>query len=243
MHLPPAQPPIWFTPELVLPPGARVVVLDDDTSIHLIWDQRFKAAFGDSVLHLSTPDELQEFAHANKAPALYLIDYELLGFTTNGLQLIGHLRIKESAVLVTSRAEELDVQNACLRLEVKLLPKNIAGFIPLRVAVPAIQYHAVLLDDDNLTHKSWTMTAKIKKKRIRTFLTPPDLLNRLGEIDTSTAIHIDFELNAEMSAEEVARELYQRGYQNLFLATGHRPEVLPLNPWVRDVVGKDFPDA
>jgi signal transduction histidine kinase len=37
-----ALPPHWFVPELIVPEGSTVVVLDDDSSIHQIWTGRFE---------------------------------------------------------------------------------------------------------------------------------------------------------------------------------------------------------
>src|SRR5206468_1552475 len=41
VRLPRAETPCWFVPRLELRPGAAVVVLDDELSMHQLWAERF----------------------------------------------------------------------------------------------------------------------------------------------------------------------------------------------------------
>jgi len=127
--LPCAHPPSWFVQEIKLSANTPVVVLDDDPSIHQIWSRRLE-----SVQHLSTPQQLRDWIQGNPAAAqtaLYLMDYELQGFQETGLSLIEEYHLQQRSILVTSRFEEPKILAACQRLRVRLIPKGMAGFVPI----------------------------------------------------------------------------------------------------------------
>jgi signal transduction histidine kinase len=139
IRLPRATPPAWFIPELNLRAGVPVVVVDDDSSMHQGWAQRFRSLSLDkekiNVVHLSTPAELLLWHEANgDKPATYLVDYEFLGFRRTGLDLIRDLHLEAEAILVTSRYDEPAVRELCEEVPVRLIPKGRAAFVPIRVA-------------------------------------------------------------------------------------------------------------
>jgi hypothetical protein len=142
--LPKVAAPAWFVNELAFVPGSTIAVLDDDESIHRIWRGHAESAhlsdYSIKLLHLSTPAELRDICKDNtetvrpgKDATTYLVDYELLGFNETGLDLIEELGIAAQSSLVTSRYEEPAIRERCLRLKVRLIPKGIAGFVPIRV--------------------------------------------------------------------------------------------------------------
>ncbi|MBI3566377.1 MAG: hypothetical protein HY079_14370 [Elusimicrobia bacterium] len=139
LRLPLTPPPAWFLPHLELRPGGGVVVLDDDPSIHQVWQERLTASGASGNLRIShffRAAELRDWARTKPSlarDAVYLVDYELEGERTTGLDLIAELGLADRAVLVTSRADERAVVETCLRLGVKLLPKSSAAFLPLAI--------------------------------------------------------------------------------------------------------------
>ncbi|MBI2346506.1 MAG: hybrid sensor histidine kinase/response regulator [Deltaproteobacteria bacterium] len=163
LRLPAAEPPAWFVPVLTLRDGMTVIVVDDDQSIHDIWDGRFAAVRQQlpqfTVQHFTTAEETVRW-HAQQSAAplhcLYLVDYELIGQPANGLALIEQLQIQQQAILVTSRYEEPAIRQKCAVLGVRLIPKGLAGFVPIRVQEmedPPSQVHVprlLLLNDDPL---------------------------------------------------------------------------------------------
>jgi anti-sigma regulatory factor (Ser/Thr protein kinase) len=134
--LPRAEAPAWFLSSLDLTRGSKVVVLDDDDSIHEVW----RARLGMDVEVLSFFDaQLLVEAHQRGLRAdRYLIDYELLNQKWNGLQVIRTLEIQDYAVLVTSHLE-VDVVAVCLDTSIKLLPKSMAKDVPLALQDSAAQ--------------------------------------------------------------------------------------------------------
>jgi signal transduction histidine kinase len=141
LRLPRAPAPAWFVPRLRLSPGSDVVVLDDDPSIHDVWDARFAAArleaHGVRARHFSTARELRRWAGQDaraRARALFLVDHELAAEPETGLDLLRSLGLEERGILVTGRAEESAVLEACAALGVRLIPKSAVASVPIDVA-------------------------------------------------------------------------------------------------------------
>lgn len=252
--LPKARPPEWFVSVLELDPDGTVVVLDDDTSIHQVWQGRFESlqtkAHGIEVLHFSTPAEARGWARDNPAKAraaLYLTDYEFIGHKETGLGLVEALDIGERSILITSRFEEKHILAECRRLMVRMIPKGLAGFVPIevkaRLPLPQTGVVAVLLDDDALVHMTWKVAAKSKDVSLATFRDSKEFLAAVERFPKATAIYLDSELGGGVRGEDIARDLHAQGFTNLHLTTGHAPETLPAMPWIKQVLGKEPPWA
>ena len=88
------------------------------------------------MLHFSTEAQLQDWFRENKdqtRDSLFLIDYELAAGSRNGLEIIELLNLRENSVLVTSRFEEEPIRRICRELSVRVIPKSLAGFVPITV--------------------------------------------------------------------------------------------------------------
>jgi len=139
ISLPKATPPCWFVEKVFLTSGRQVVVLDDDLNIHNLWEKRFVDLFGSNhgikVVHLSNPDQLEDFLRLGKSKemCLYLIDYEFAGTRVSGLELIQKFRLEQLAILVTSRSEDKEVLSFCERFGIRLIPKGMVGFVPIEL--------------------------------------------------------------------------------------------------------------
>jgi signal transduction histidine kinase len=136
--LPRKPSPKWFVPELKLSENSTVIIMDDDASVHQIWKGRFESVGSNKVnlIHFTTAADLKEFYRKNFSEldhAVFLMDYEISKNFENGLDLIEQLGISDSAILVTSRFEEKHIRERCDRLNVKLIPKSMSGFIPIFV--------------------------------------------------------------------------------------------------------------
>ncbi len=127
--LPAVAPPAWFVENLAIPENATVVVLDDDRTIHEVWQRRLRRQ-DRRVLHMTSPVELGAYLTKSEA-AQFLVDYEIVGSPENGLQVIQRLGISKKSVLVTSHAGDVSLQERCQALGVRLLPKSIVSYIPI----------------------------------------------------------------------------------------------------------------
>jgi len=251
--LPRAEPPDWFVSRLELAPRGAVVALDDDTSIHQVWQGRFDSLrardSGIEVLHFSTPGAVRGWAKDNPEAArgaLYLLDYELGGQEATGLDLAAELGIGERAILVTSRFEEEGILAGCRRLKMRLLPKGLAGFVPMAIAEERPRSpgpDAALLDDDPLVRLNWKTAARAKGLDLAVFAEASEFLAAAEAWPKGTALYLDSKLGHGLRGEDIAESLHARGFTELYLATGYDPEDLPARPWLKGVVGKSPPWA
>ena len=155
--LPKAEAPAYFVGELKLAPDRPVVVLDDDPGVHQVWRGRFESArlkeHNIEIFHFSEPEQMRSWVKAEPAKAentIYLLDYELSGFKETGLSLAEELALCPRTILVSSRCEEPRIISECARLGVRIIPKGLAGFVPILISSTAAAAQAVLLDDDTI---------------------------------------------------------------------------------------------
>lgn len=132
-------PPAWFVSEIQIKDDTQYVVLDDDDSIHEMWKNKFLQATRKNVKmkHFEDEQSFREWyvTHKNQSEkTTYLFDYELIGNANSGLDIIEKYHINQNAILVTSHYENADIQKRCERIGVKMIPKEMAGFVPVIAA-------------------------------------------------------------------------------------------------------------
>lgn len=253
--LPLAPAPDWFVPEIRLTPGKAVVILDDDASTHQVWRSRLDAvkaaAQGVEIVHVSSAVDIRGWVKANEAKAeqaLYLFDYELLGHRDTGLSLAEELGLGARVVLVTSRHEEPEVMAGCRRLKAGLIPKGLAGAVPMIVVAAPLapaaareRHDAVLIDDDPLTRMTWKMTAARLGKKLRSFESVAEFLKESDAIDRATPVYVDSELGNGAKGEVESLPIHGLGFGEVYLATGHGAKKFAGLAHLRGVVGKEPP--
>lgn len=258
IHLPKEPPPEWFCSEILLAHHSLVAILDDDSSIHHIWRGRFESAGAArkqvELVNFSTPTEFRMWASSHIQSNLHtshLIDYEFLNFDEDGLDVIETLGIARNSVLVTSRFEEKHVREHAQRLGVTIIPKNLAPHVPIRIvseqAWLATQNSAspladiVLIDDDELVHMSWRMTAKDRGIALAAFYSVEDFYGSKLSTHRNLPIYVDVSLAQGVNGVEVARKLHDEGFHNLYLATGHAESRFSDLDFLKGVIGKSPP--
>jgi signal transduction histidine kinase len=246
LTLPRAEAPADFVRGLALEPGKAVVVLDDDSTIHHVWQGRFKQAGAPErnidIIHFIEPVRLRKWVKSNPekaAEALYLFDYELIGYAETGLSLAAELGLGSKVILVTSRHEEKTVIDEARRLKVRVIPKALAGLVPVSIKGTGPK-RAVLLDDDMLVQMNWKLAARAAGAEFSAYETPAELATGLEGLPKDTPLYIDAELGRGVKGEEVARELLDKGFTDLTLATGHPPERFAALTWLK-IAGKEPP--
>lgn len=242
IDLPTAIAPDWFKESLTIQPNFTLVVLDDDKSIHSIWTSRCQPLINQiTVKHTYSSTEFRECCEsADFSSTLFLMDYELLNSEESGLDLIERLDLGDLAVLVTSRYEEQSVKERAQRLNVKIIPKNFSPYIPIKLLNKS-ESALVFLDDDRALTTVWEREADYKGISILTFNRVADLEEALPTIDKNTPIYIDSNLGGEVNGEEFAKELYGKGFQQLYLASGHPESHFGKLPWIKGFTGKEPP--
>jgi signal transduction histidine kinase len=135
LSLPLAPEPAWFVPELRIAPGSRIAIIDDDATIHQIWIQRLNTErvkrHRIELFHFSSPEQLLQLK-AGSRPTLYLCDYEFAQQNQNGIDLLIKLNILNQSILVTSHYEDRFLLERCLTIGLRVLPKGMTGFVPIR---------------------------------------------------------------------------------------------------------------
>ncbi len=248
VKLPRAPSPDWFVSRLILNAHRPIVILDDDASIHQVWKGRFNSLKiqerGIETFHFSNPKDFRDWFKDHpreSSSAMHLSDYELLGHKETGLDLAEDLGIGPRTILVTSRYEEPEILKRCLKIGTRMIPKNLTAFVPLEVGGNLERPDAILIDDDPLTRKTWSLSAKRLGKKAEVFLGVADFLGESSKFEPQTPVYIDRELGNGVKGEEAAQKIYDLGFKEIYLSTGHEPETLVLPHWIKKAVGKSPP--
>jgi len=118
LYLPKTQPSAWFIPAIVLNEHQKVIILDDDESIHEVWRERFRQFMGMTnktikASHFYSPNEFINWQNAqsekNIHPSIFLCDYEFVACSRNRIDFITKLKLNYFSVLVTSRFNSEEV--------------------------------------------------------------------------------------------------------------------------------------
>ena len=238
--------PSWFLTKLHIGNLDGVVIVDDDPSIHALWDRRLRA-LGTEPLHFTSGSQFKVWYHQGPPRAKYwfLLDHELASTAELGPEIAAEMRLPpEQVVIVTSHSEEIPVQELCTDSGFKLLPKALVPLLPLQVGAPSAAPVAavVLIDDDVLIHTAWRLACERRGVTLLAFRHPEAFWRASSGIPTVTPIYVDANLGSERG-EELTELLADRGFSNLYLATGCDPNSRRFNnmPWLRAVVGKTPP--
>ncbi|MFA6038480.1 MAG: HAMP domain-containing sensor histidine kinase, partial [Legionellales bacterium] len=242
IDLPIASAPSWFQEELILQSGIILVIVDDDESIHAIWDSRCQSLLPNITLkHFHHSKTLDEYCKTTDlSNHQFLVDYELLGSDEVGLALIERLNLSNRAILVTSRYEETKVRAHADKLGVKIIPKNYSPYIPISLAsndMPKL----IFIDDDKMLTSVWEQEADFKGILIKTFNRTAELKKILPSLAKDTPIYIDSNLSEAISGEDFSKELHEQGFTALYIASGHPRGHFGDLPWIKDFVSKEPP--
>jgi hypothetical protein len=246
-----AETPAWFTTKIVMPKRGRILVLDDDTSIHTIWQQRLSSdeRFSDvRIKHLSQGDLLENEIKSVDPISLFLIDHELIRQGKTGIDLISEFGIQSKSVLVTSRWDEKEIVDRCKSLGVCILPKFLAGKIPLEQdsselsSVNWTEVFCILVDNNPGTRSNWIIAGKLTKKKILAYSSFNALKPDLPVIPKDMRICVDFKFEGEaIQGSEITKALIDLGFTDVYLVTGKGADIATEVPWLATdrIMGKE----
>lgn len=241
--MPTSKPAKWFGRQLTLIDKTTVVVLDDDNSVYGVWKKRLSEFVENNQIKLerfTTPEEALEWHNKNKEYiSAYLVDYELIGSELNGIDFIKALGIHAKSILVTSHFEEYEIRSQCNQQGIKSIPKDYALHIPLNVVSREVDM--IFIDDNETLTQAWACRGALVGKQVAVFNDAQEFLNVLDLFDKETPIYIDSELGDSRQGEDYARAFFDRGFENLYLATGKSMDCFKNCFWIKGVVTKEFP--
>lgn len=242
IYLPKSYAPAWFASELTISKNEIIVILDDDQSIHDLWHQRLESIdYSLSFFDFYNMVEFLEwYSKHPKQAKLFLIDYELLGSDSTGLEIIEQLNIATSSYLVTSRYQESAMQQHCQKIGLKLIPKSFVIHIPIYFKSADIA-DLIFIDDDEELTEAWKMLGDKVGKKVITYNRIEEFRAEMDNYTKNIPIYIDSNLNSELSGELFAKELYDKGFLNLYLATGYDASFFGEMPWIKEIVEKTPP--
>ncbi|RDH43592.1 ATP-binding protein [Zooshikella ganghwensis] len=100
----------------------------------------------------------------------------------------------------------------------------------------------VQIEDDSLIRTCWEINASQYNLKGVAYASYQQLQNTVANIPPDTPVFIDVHLlNSDKNGLEIAEELHERGFTELYLATGNSEHELSVPPWIKRVIGKEFP--
>ena len=129
-------PPPWFVSEIQINEESQYVVLDDDQNIHDMWKSRILQVMRQNINlhHFEDEKTFGDWFAINRSKNLettYFFDYEIIGQKSSGLDIIEKFNITKNAILITSHYDNEEIQKRCERLGVRMIPKELANFVPI----------------------------------------------------------------------------------------------------------------
>lgn len=228
--------PHWIAEEIVLGKQDTIVILDDDTSIHGAWDAHFEPVLKKTptlqLRHFTIGNEALSFIESlsenQKENVFLLTDYELLKQELNGLHVIAKSGVKRS-ILVTSHYAQQIVQNQAAKTGTKVLPKQLASEIPIKiseVAEPEKQKTSlqsvdlILVDDDEKFVQNLIMFV-FTGKTIDKYYDPYHFLENVSKYAKNTRIFLDNNFAvANLRGLDIAKKLHEQGFTRLYILSG-----------------------
>lgn len=103
MALPKVATPNWFCNEIMISPDSKIVIVDDDPSIPLLWEKKLKLKPGQYFYFNLSSSFKKWFAQTGQFEdsLLFLFDYQI-DSDGNGISLISEFGIQRESILITS---------------------------------------------------------------------------------------------------------------------------------------------
>ena len=240
VSIPTQNSPKWFAKEINTQGIKRIVVVDDDSSIHDLWESRF-AATRIPVDHIwKISEALKQIDRLDHKATLFLVDYEFIGEEENGIRVLEKI-FAGTGILVTSRFEELEIRDHAKRLGIKIIPKSFASCIQINLKNDQLPHGLVLIDDDELVRATWRNLGKKENILVHVFESTKAFRDNEFPIPKNMPLYIDSNLGEAVKGEDFARILDSEGFANIYITTGYDAERFKSFTFLKGVIGKEPP--
>ena len=226
--------PDWVATHIEFSHSDTLVILDDDASIHDAWEARFQKVAPELPRHHFREGKeavafINGFDEAAKKKILLLTDFELLEQELHGLEVVEKTGVKRS-VLVTSHNDSPKVRKLAKAQNTRILPKPLAAHVPIEIkeSEPAETQqealHAVdvvYVDDDEDILEVVGRAIRRLGKEVDSYSSVYKFLDNKAKYPKDIKIILDNQFQREHARGiEIAQELHQEGYTNLYLFSG-----------------------
>lgn len=232
--------PVWFAGAWPVSARKKIVLVDDDETIHQFFRSRLKSH---ELFHFYSPDDERLLNHVSDKDCFFLVDYQFMSNKANGLDFISAQGLSGRAMLVTSRFDDPMIQQRAAKMGIKILPKQLLGRqldsdfeMPRAASAP----HLALIDDDDLIRRMWLQQAKEKNLTLTVFASIENFLE--ARLPMNIPIFVDQHLGGGALGAKEAVRLHERGYSNIHLASADST-FSDVPYFFRSVRNKDFPDT
>ena len=222
LSFPQAKKPDWIVEKIYLNKDDIVVILDDDDSIYKAWKVIFNNNQSSLCLqHFIFSNDVIDFInnYHEKNKILLLADFELLRQELNGMQVIKHANIQRS-ILVTNHYADQNLLDIASVDGIKILPKQLIGQVEIITKDKLKNTDIVIIDDDKMFIDSVELFLLNKGKHVDKYYSPALFLSELVKYDKNIKIFIDHDFKANINGIDLAKKLYECGYNNLYLFSG-----------------------
>lgn len=136
--LPAVPTPQWYTGAISLSGTQTVVIVDDDPTIHALWQDKLKQISPEiTIEHFFSPESAMSWGVQNRltlGKCLLLTDFNLNSQAGDGIAVLERFgSAHPRAIMVTGAFEDRSVQDRCEKLNVKILPKPVMNFAAIEV--------------------------------------------------------------------------------------------------------------
>lgn len=251
ISLPSCTEPDWCFEEYYVTPNDFILIIDDNQSVHDVWDEVFKkmGEINFAYKHLYQPDEAFEFFSGfnDDKQLIIFCDYEFFESNENGIDILNKAPKHAIKVLVTSHLYDQHIMQNAIDSKVKLLPKDLLPYFKLLkkpfVGENLDDIRLIFIDNERRSTESWEFFAEFKKIKIATYNDADDFLKDSALFNKKIPVYVDLHLGRDKNGIDYAKEISEAGFCDIYIATGiiNRDLEITDYPWIKGIIEKQFP--
>lgn len=96
----------------------------------------------------------------------------------------------------------------------------------------------ILIDDEDLIHLMWQKEARKSNIELICFTEPKEFFKSASEYDKEVLIFIDSNLGLEVTGEVYAKNIFDLGFENIYLTSAYTEIKLEDYPYLKGIVDK-----
>ena len=247
ISLPHCEIPAWCLKEYQVHYNEMLIFIDDSSSVHDVWDEMLKKLPHVKYQHFYRPEEALAFFKTVTGKNLVIFcDYEFYDEEQNGLDILEQAPKASVKVLVTSYLYNPTIMNSAIGRRFKILPKDLVPYFKLynkEQHNSQKQISLIFIDDEPRNTQSWEFFAEAKNHKIVTYNDIHAFFMHASQFKRDIPIYIDLDLRDEKNGIAYAKEIYELGFETIYIATGAVDIALKQSeyPWITDIIEKRFP--